>query len=109
DIFSQEDAYRRLVADPAIGVDAARQATGAAIAAAANELAAYLRDEIVAKGARYVVVMNLPYSSLSPRGQSRSAGERAALDFLVDTFNAALVQGIVANQLPVHLYDANAA
>ncbi|MGV3653183.1 MAG: SGNH/GDSL hydrolase family protein [Noviherbaspirillum sp.] len=109
DVFFQAKEFGRLAADPAVGPEAARQAAGAAIAAAANELVTYLRDDIVAKGGRYVVVMNLPYSSLSPFGQSRDANGRAVLDFLVDTFNATLAQGIAANQLAVKLYDTNAA
>jgi outer membrane lipase/esterase len=86
----------------------ARTRARAAMTQAADELGALVEDEILAKGGRYVAVMNLPDSTLTPFGQTLSAGTlRPVLADLVDTFNDALEDAL--RNAPVRLIDAKAA
>ena len=73
---------------------------------AALELSALVRDQILAKGAKYVAVWNLPDSGLTPYGLSIGAQGQATLAMLVDTFNLWLREGLTG--LPVRVVDANA-
>ncbi|MFM7533859.1 MAG: SGNH/GDSL hydrolase family protein [Rubrivivax sp.] len=73
---------------------------------AATELAAAVKDQILGKGAKYVVVWNLPDSSMSPYGKSLPASGQSTLTTLVDTFNLWLREGL--KDQPVQLFDANA-
>lgn len=86
----------------------ARQTAGTAMATAATELAGYIKDNILAKGAKYVVVMNLPDSSATPYGASLSADGKALLVGLVNTFNTTFLQAINTQNLNVLVVDANA-
>lgn len=90
----------------------AQTAAQAEIKKAALELAGYVRDEILAKGGRYVAVWNLPDSALTPFGAGLKANAQTAaavpvLTGLVDVFNLWLREGL-ENQ-PVQIVDANAA
>jgi phospholipase/lecithinase/hemolysin len=87
---------------------AAQQTAGIAMATAATELAGYVRDKIIAKGAKYVVVMNLPDSAATPYGVSLGANA-ALLTGLVNTFNTTFQQAITTMALDVVVIDANAA
>ena len=73
---------------------------------AAGELVAIVRDDILARGARYVAVMNLPDSANTPFGAGLPAAVRPALSGLVAAFNASLQQGL--DGLPVLTVDAHA-
>ena len=73
---------------------------------AALELSALVRDQILAKGAKYVAVWNLPDSGLTPYGLSIGAQGQATLGVMVDTFNLWLREGLTG--LPVRVVDANA-
>ena len=88
---------------------AAQQTAGIAMATAATELAGYIRDKILAKGAQYVVVMNLPDSSATPYGQSLPASGQALLTGLVGAFNTTFQKAISDMALNVVVVDANAA
>jgi phospholipase/lecithinase/hemolysin len=79
----------------------------AAMKLAAQELTGYIRSEILAKGGRYVAVMNLPDSAQTPMGGTLPADARTVLTGLVDTFNLWLRDGLT-NQ-PVLWIDANAS
>lgn len=79
----------------------------AAIKQAAQELTGYIRGEILAKGGRYVAVMNLPDSAQTPFGGTLPVDARGVLTGLVDTFNLWLRDGLT-NQ-PVLWIDANAS
>lgn len=74
---------------------------------AAQELAGYIRTEILAKGGKYVAVWNLPDSALTPFGKSLPATAQPVLTGLVETFNLWLRDGLT-NQ-PVQLVDAYSA
>lgn len=89
----------------------AQTAAQTAMKAAALELAGYVKTEILAKGGKYVAVMTLPDSTLTPFGASLKADpQRAAavpvLSALVDTFNLWLREGLGGQ--PVKIIDQNA-
>lgn len=83
----------------------AQTAAQAAMKATAQELAGYVRDQILAKGAKYVVVMNLPDSTLTPFGSTLPSTAKPVLSALVDTFNLWLRDGLAGQ--PVKLMDQN--
>jgi outer membrane lipase/esterase len=74
---------------------------------AAQELSAYVRDKILAKGGKYVAVVNLPDSAPTPFGSTLTADARGVMTALVDTFNLWLRDGMT-NQ-PVLWLDQNAS
>jgi phospholipase/lecithinase/hemolysin len=74
---------------------------------AAIELGGYVRDEILAKGGKYVAVWNLPNSAQSPFGNSLPAQVQPVLTVMVDIFNLWLRDSLTG--LPVQLVDANAS
>jgi phospholipase/lecithinase/hemolysin len=68
-----------------------------AITVAANagtDLAAIVRDQIVAKGANYVVVNNLPDMAGSPFGNAQEPAMRNLIQAMVDSYNRALKAGL---------------
>lgn len=96
-----------------ITVDAANAALFAAqteaqgeVKKAALELADLVVKEVLAKGGRYVAVINLPDSTLTPFGQTVPASARPVLSAMVDNFNLWLTEGLRGQ--PVRLVDANA-
>ncbi|HSV34198.1 MAG TPA: SGNH/GDSL hydrolase family protein [Ramlibacter sp.] len=90
------------------GTTATNAAINAAVAgmgAAGAELATLIKTQVVAKGARFVVVVNLPDASESPFGQSLDAQTRGLLTTLITTFNSQLQTGLSgANVLYVDAY-----
>ena len=72
---------------------------------AALELSALVRNQILAKGGKYVAVFNLPDSSLTPFGSTLPATVKPVLTTLVDTFNLWLRDGLT--DLPVQWVDQN--
>jgi outer membrane lipase/esterase len=95
--ISADEANRRLL-------DAQLAAQGE-LKIAATELAGYVRNEILAKGGKYVAVWNLPDSVNTPFGSTVPASVRPVLTGLVDIFNLWLREGLT--NLPVQLVDAN--
>ena len=87
----------------------AQQVAGLAMTAAATELAGYVRDKVLAKGAKYVAVMALPDSAATPYGATLTPDGRALLSGLVTTFNTAFRKAIADQSLNVLVIDANAA
>jgi phospholipase/lecithinase/hemolysin len=61
-----------------------------AMATAGAELGALVKTQIVAKGANYVVVNNLPDVASTPAGKSKSADVQVLIQKAVDAFNAQL-------------------
>jgi outer membrane lipase/esterase len=71
-----------------------------------TELAGLIKTQIIAKGANYVVVNNLPDVAGSPSGAAQTAEVRGLIDSAVQAFNAALSAGLAGDShvLYVDLY-----
>jgi phospholipase/lecithinase/hemolysin len=95
-------------AGAAYAADPAKLATYvAAMATAGDQLAALVKAQIVANGANYVTVLNLPDASKTPYALAQSAGVQAWLSTMVTTFNSHLAAGL-DGQAKVLLVDAYA-
>jgi outer membrane lipase/esterase len=88
----------------AAAVGAASQAAVAGMGQAGAELAGLVKTQIVAKGAKYVIVVNLPDVSQTPFALALDAQTRSLMQTMVTTFNAQLAAGL--NGAPVVLVDA---
>lgn len=78
------------------------------MATAGTELANLINNQIIANGAKYVVVVNLPNLSRTPFGdqqESASPGMRSLIDTMVQSFNNALATGL-GNNSKTKLVDA---
>jgi phospholipase/lecithinase/hemolysin len=64
-----------------------------------------VKTEILAKGGKYVAVLNLPDSTLTPFGSTLPAAARPVLTALVDTFNLWLKDSLTG--APVKIIDQN--
>ena len=62
----------------------------AAMGKAGVELAGIVKTELVGKGAKYVIVNNLPDVASTPSGKKQSAEIQGLIKTMVDTFNAQL-------------------
>lgn len=81
-----------------------------AMGVAGKELADLIRNQIIGKGAKYVVVNNLPDLSTTPSGMAASAAQRTLINGMVNSFNVALrvgLDGLDANFVYVDLYTAS--
>jgi outer membrane lipase/esterase len=65
-----------------------------AVASAANELAVLVKNEIVAKGATHVVVLNIPDLASTPYALEQSAAVQSLVAQMVSTFNSLLAAGV---------------
>ena len=76
------------------------------MALAGDELANLVKNQIIAKGANYVVVNNLPDVANTPSGKAQSASTQALIKAMVDAFNDKLKAGVGAEAkvLYVDLY-----
>ena len=88
----------------------AQTAAQYAMKQAAQELAALVKTQILAKGGKYVAVFNLPDSTLTPLGAGLKASPATAsavpvLSGLVDTFNLWLRDSLTDQ--PVQIVDQN--
>ena len=125
DLFTQMDPTKpdsfpvkvaMIQADAAVGKITADQAktllfqaqteSQAAMKQAAVDLAGYIRSEILAKGGKYVVVMNMPDLAATPEGMAYPAEIGAVLTTLSDTFNLWLREGVTGQ--PVAWVDLEA-
>ncbi|WP_028102044.1 SGNH/GDSL hydrolase family protein [Pseudoduganella violaceinigra] len=75
-----------------------------AIAQAGSELVAMVKTQIVANGANYVVVNNMPDIANTPSGLSASDATRALISAIVKAFNDTLAAGL-ANDPKILLVD----
>lgn len=119
DAIIQTGTYTATVAAVAAssGASAAANAAPAAAAAAVTamttagtELATLVKNQIIGKGAAYVVVVNLPNVAMTPYGalnEAGLAGTKTVIDNMVKAFNTALAAGL-ANNPYVKLVDAYA-
>jgi phospholipase/lecithinase/hemolysin len=76
----------------------------AAMSTAATELAALVKTSIVGKGAKYVVVNNLPDLTISPFALSQPSSSQALIKSMVTAFNEGLKAGL-SGQAGVLLID----
>jgi outer membrane lipase/esterase len=67
-----------------------------AMGKAGAELAGLIKTQILAKGANYVLVNNLPDVASTPAGKSKSADTQKLIQTAVDTFNAQLKAGVAS-------------
>jgi phospholipase/lecithinase/hemolysin len=89
------------------GAAAATAAASAGVngmAQAGAELATLVKTQVLAKGARYVAVLNLPDVSQSPFGMGVDAQTRGLVAGMVTAFNGQLQAGLTGT--PVLLLDA---
>ena len=78
------------------------------LAGVATELANLVKTQIVAKGANYVVINNMPDIATTPFGRGQSASVAALVDTMVKTFNDTLAAA-VAGESKILLVDTYAA
>ena len=78
----------------------------AAMAQAATELSGYINNMIIANGANYVTVVNIPDITTTPFGLALDSSTDALVGTLVSTFNSTLQSG-VAGSPQVLFVDAN--
>jgi outer membrane lipase/esterase len=69
-------------------------------------LAALIKTQVLAKGAKYVVVMNLPDVAAAPTGMAESASARTLINGMVSAFNIALKAGLDGTDASVVHIDA---
>ncbi len=69
----------------------------AAMAQAGAELVALVKNQVVAKGAKYVTVVNLPDLATTPGSQAKGAEVAALVDQMVKAFNAQLSSGLTGD------------
>jgi phospholipase/lecithinase/hemolysin len=106
---AQSSVYLPMAAKAKADADAAGQQAGAnylsansagvvtAMATAGGQLAALVKTQIVAKGANYVVVNNLPDVASTPSGKSQPAAVQTLIQTAVDAFNAQLKAGVAGD------------
>jgi outer membrane lipase/esterase len=80
-----------------------------AMGVAGAELAGIVKTMIIAKGANYVVVNNLPDLGGSPAGKAQDAATQTLINTMVATFNAQLKTGLAseAKALYVDLFSTS--
>ncbi|MDL2358362.1 MAG: SGNH/GDSL hydrolase family protein [Pseudomonadota bacterium] len=86
--------------------DYADQHSAAVVTAMANagfELASLVKTRIVANGARYVVVNNLPDIAISPGALAQSASSRELIKAMVATFNDQLKAALAGERKVVYV------
>lgn len=69
----------------------------AAMKLAGTQLVALVKDQIIAKGANYVIVNNLPDVAGTPSGLSKDANTKALINAMVSAFNGELSGGLNGN------------
>ena len=94
-----------VAAGGAAAAGAAQQAAVAGMAQAATELVAAINTQVLSKGAKYVVVVNLPDVSQTPLTAAYDPATRGFVNLLVTTFNSTLNAGL-AGKPGVLLVDA---
>ena len=103
DLFMNVAAYGSMLAG-GVPEDQAHEAVVAAMELAGTELAGYVKDQIVAKGATRVVVVNVPNASKSPAFAGTPTA--ALADELVTKYNAMLAAGLAGTGDHVLQVDA---
>jgi len=83
-----------VAAGGAAAAGAAQQAAVAGMAQAATELVALVNTQVLAKGAKYVAVVNLPDVSQTPFAATLDPATRGFINLMVTTFNSTLSAGL---------------
>lgn len=78
----------------AAAVQAAAAAAVTSMATAGAELASLVKTQIVAKGAKYVIVVNLPDATSSPSLAAADAQTKALVTQMITAFNSQLSAGL---------------
>ena len=94
-----------VAAGGAAASQAAAQAAVAGMTQAATELVTAINAQVLGKGAKYVVVVNLPDVSTTPFGNPLDAGTRALMVNMATAFNSTLSQAL-AGKAGILLVDA---
>ncbi|MYM71221.1 esterase [Duganella sp. FT109W] len=68
----------------------------AAMGQAGTELVALVKNQLIANGANYVVVNNLPDVATTPSGRTKDASTQALINAMVNAFNSALSTGLAS-------------
>ena len=89
----------------AAAAGAAQQAAVAGMAQAATELVAAVNTQVLAKGAKYVAIVNLPDVSQTPFALGLDAATRGFINTMVTAFNSTLNSGL-AGKPGVIIVDA---
>lgn len=84
-------------------VQANAPAAVAAVGAAGAELAAYVKTQIVGKGAKHVVVLNLPDASQALEAIAAGKDAQALISSMVTMFNVQLKSGVSGNTSVLYL------
>jgi outer membrane lipase/esterase len=79
---------------PASALDTAIQNAGLEMGKAGAELAGYVKALVLGKGAKTVVVVNLPNVSKTPYALAQSAQTQALVDSITKVFNEQLAKGL---------------
>lgn len=92
-----------------VGVSTTPEQAATAMGTAGAELAALVKTQLLAKGAKYVVVVNLPNVSLTPStlaAEAAAPGSKALTDAVSKAFNNQLAAGLsgVAGVVQVDAY-----
>lgn len=98
------DVQGAVAAGGAAAVNAAATAAVTGMGLAGAELAGLVKSQVLAKGAKYVVVVNLPDVSQTPFALRADASTRGLINTMVTTFNAQLQAGLQGT--PVVMVDA---
>lgn len=75
----------------------------ATMGVAGAELAGYVKSQVVGKGAKYVVLLNLPDASQSLEAVAAGKDTQALITSMVTAFNAQLASGVSDNASVLHL------
>jgi outer membrane lipase/esterase len=94
----------QVAAGGAAATNAAVSAALAAMAQAGTDLAGLVKTQVLAKGAKFVVVVNLPDVSETPFALALDAQTRGLVNTMTTTFDAQLQSGLAG--APVVLVDA---
>lgn len=89
DVFFQLGLLQAAATDPTTAI--------ASVGLAAAELATAINTQIVGKGAKYVVVLNIPNIAITPLAATFDAQTRGLVNVMVNTFNSQLKYGVIGN------------
>jgi phospholipase/lecithinase/hemolysin len=109
DVLIQFATYGAAVKANPASASAAGAAAVTAVATAATELSGYINNKLIANGAKYVVVVNMPDVSSTPFAagyEAAAPGSKAFINTMVTTFNNTLQTGLASNGANVLFVDA---